>query len=98
MLLTPIEIKDSILMALSSLRANKLRAGLISPQEARRVAERIDRSVRLLAEVDRAWQRGREPDLRLEDVMLSALCEEREIRWPLRRRFRPLRILRLLWR
>jgi len=92
------EIVEVTYEAARVLNEHKLRAGLISPEEARRVAERIDRSVRLLAEVDRAWQRGREPDLRLEDVMLSALCEEREIRWPLRRRFRPLRILRLLWR
>lgn len=74
-------------------RLNRLKAqyGLVAPDEARRIAERIDRAEEMVARVTDLWRkrdlqaiRALKPEI---DVLsISTLCEKSELDLPLRRR------------
>ncbi len=74
-------------------RLNRLKAqhGLVSSEEARRIAERIDRAEEMVARVTDLWQRGDIQAIRalkpeIDALSISTLCEKSELDLPLRRR------------
>ncbi len=74
-------------------RLNRLKAqhGLVSFEEARRIAERIDRAEEMVARVTDLWQRGDIQAIRalkpeIDALSISTLCEKSELDLPLRRR------------
>jgi len=74
-------------------RLNRLKAryGLVSPEGARQVAERIDQAEAMVERVTRLWQAGEVEAIHalkpeIDRLSISTVCEKEELDLPLRRR------------